>query len=143
MKRKATAVWRGGGKDGKGTLSTTSGALKDQPYSAAMRFQSEDGRAGTNPEELIAAAHAGCFAMALSFRLEGAGFSPEELVADAVVTIEKDDSGWTVRSSDLALRAKVPGISPAQFQELAEAARATCPISRALNVPIRLEARLL
>ncbi|MGH7467180.1 MAG: OsmC family peroxiredoxin [Longimicrobiales bacterium] len=143
MKRKASAVWQGGGKEGTGTLTTTSGALKDQPYSAALRFQSEDGRAGTNPEELIAAAHAGCFAMALSFRLEGAGFKPEELRTDAVVTIEKDDGGWTSRSSDLTLRAKVPGISPQQFQELAEAARATCPVSRALNATIRLEAKLV
>ena len=142
MKRQATAVWRGGGKDGQGTLTTTSGALKEQPYSAAMRFQSEDGKAGTNPEELIAAAHAGCFAMALSFRLEAAGFKPDELRAEAVITIEKEDSGWTIRSSDLKLRAKVPGISAAQFAELAEAAKATCPVSRVLNAKISLDASL-
>jgi osmotically inducible protein OsmC len=142
MKRKATAVWRGGGKDGQGTLTTTSAALRDQPYSAAMRFQDEAGQTGTNPEELIAAAHAGCFAMALSFKLEGAGFKPDELHAVATVSIEKEDSGWSIRSVELNLRARVPGISPGQFQELAEAARATCPVSRALNVPISLDAQL-
>ncbi len=143
MKRQASAVWRGGGKDGQGSLTTTSGALKEQPYSAAMRFQSEDGRAGTNPEELIAAAHAGCFAMALSFQLEGAGFKPDELRADAVVTIEKEGAGWTITSVDLTLRGKVPGISAAKFGELAETARATCPLSRVLNAQIRLDAQLL
>jgi osmotically inducible protein OsmC len=142
MKREATAVWHGGGKTGKGTLTTKSGALTDQPYSAAMRFESEDGRAGTNPEELIAAAHAGCFAMALSFRLEGAGFPADELRTQAIVTIEKDDGGWTIRSVDLNLQGTVPGISADQFQQLADAAKATCPVSRVLSAPIRLNARL-
>src|SRR5262245_3144023 len=142
MKRRASAVWHGGGKEGKGSLTTTSGALKDQPYSAAMRFQSEDGRAGTNPEELIAAAHAGCFAMALAFGLEGAGFTPQELRVQAVVTIEKEGAGWTVRSSDLKLDARVPGINEAQFRERAEAAQAGCPISRLLSANITLDAKL-
>lgn len=142
MKRQATAVWRGGGKDGQGTLSTTSGALKEQPYSAALRFQSEDGRAGTNPEELIAAAHAGCYAMALSFGLEGAGFKPQELRVQALITIEKEDAGWVIRSSDLKLEAKVPGISEDQFRERAEAAKAGCPVSKVLRADITLDAKL-
>jgi lipoyl-dependent peroxiredoxin len=142
MKRRASAVWHGSGKDSQGTLSTTSGALKDQPYSAAMRFQSEDGRAGTNPEELIAAAHAGCFAMALSFGLQGAGFTAEELQTDAEVTIEKEDAGWVIRSVDLKLRGKVPGIDAEKFKELANAAKAGCPVSKVLRAEIRLDAAL-
>lgn len=142
MKRKATAIWKGSGPEGSGTLTTQSGAFKDQPYSARLRFQNEDGRAGTNPEELIAAAHAGCFAMALSFQLTNAGFTADELHADAVITMEKDDSGWTIPASKLILKAKVPGISRDQFMDLAAKAKAGCPVSRLLNADITLEAEL-
>lgn len=145
MKRSATAVWKGSGRDGSGSLTTTSGALKELPYSAAMRFEDESGRSGTNPEELIAAAHAGCFNMALSFQLSGAGHPPEELSTEAVVTIEKEPDGtaWTVKSSALKLRARVPGIDQSTFQELAEKARAGCPVSRALgSIEVTLDARL-
>src|SRR5436190_7635091 len=96
LKRTATAIWHGTGPKGSGTLSTLSGAFKDQPYSASSRFQSEDGKAGTNPEELIAAAHSGCFTMALSFQLTNAGFEPTELKTNAVVSMEKQDIGWTI-----------------------------------------------
>src|SRR5882672_4571329 len=107
--RASTAVWRGNGPKGNGSLTTTSGALKDQPYSANTRFQSEDGRAGTNPEELIAAAHAGCFTMALSFQLTNAGHEPTELRTTATVSMEKQDQGWTITSIVLDTRGKVPG----------------------------------
>lgn len=143
MKRRATAVWNGPGQSGSGTLTTGSGTMDGTPYSAAMRFQSEDGKAGTNPEELIAAAHAGCFAMALSFQLAGAGSPADELAVDAVVTVEKEGDGWTIRSSELTLKGKVPGIDTQEFQRLAEAAKAGCPVSRALNVEISLDASLL
>jgi lipoyl-dependent peroxiredoxin len=144
MKRKASAVWKGTGLEGAGHLNTTSGALSDLPYSTKMRFQDEEGRSGTNPEELIAAAHAGCFTMALSFQITGAGYTPDELRTDAVITMEKDPegTGWTIHSSDLTLRGRVPGISGDEFQRLAEAAKAGCPVSRALSIEIRLDAKL-
>jgi lipoyl-dependent peroxiredoxin len=144
MRRKATAVWNGTGLEGKGRLDTTSGALQALPYSTAARFENEDGTAGTNPEELIAAAHAGCFAMALSFQLTGAGHPPEELSVEATVTIEKDadGTGWTIQSSDLKLTGNVPGIDAAEFERLAEKAKDGCPVSRALSVDVGLEARL-
>jgi osmotically inducible protein OsmC len=143
MKRKATAVWRGGGKDGQGVLTTPSGALREQPYSARLRFESESGREGTNPEELIAAAEAGCFSMALSFQLSGAGYTAEQLTTDAELTMEKEDIGWTIRSIRLKLRGQVPGISEAQFHELAEKAKAGCPVSRLLKADIQLDAQLM
>lgn len=142
MQRTARAVWRGAGKDGKGALTTGSGALKEQPYSVHTRFESEDGRAGTNPEELIAAAHAGCFSMALAFQLTGAGHPPEQLTTDAIVTIEKEGAGWSIKASKLVLSARVPGIDDATFQKLAAAAREGCPVSRVLNAQITLEAKL-
>jgi lipoyl-dependent peroxiredoxin len=142
LKRRGSAVWNGTGTEGTGRLNTFSGALKDQPYSAAMRFQSEDGRAGTNPEELIAAAHAGCFNMALSFQLTGAGFPPEELSTEAVMTIEKEGVHWTITSVQLKLRGRVPGVSEDKFQELAQAAKAGCPVSKVLNAEITLDAEL-
>jgi osmotically inducible protein OsmC len=142
MKRHASAVWNGGGKDGKGALTTPSGVLKDQPYSAFLRFESEDGRQGTNPEELIAAAHAGCFTMALSFQLSGAGFTAEELKTDAELTMLKEEVGWTIKSIALKLRGKVPGISAEQFDELANKAKAGCPVSRVLKADITLDAQL-
>ncbi len=144
LKRKSTAVWKGNGLEGKGTVSTQSGALKDQPYSFQTRFVSEDGRAGTNPEELIGAAHAGCYAMALSFALTGAGHPPESLNASATVQIDKDGPHWFVKQIDLELEGKVPGIDAKKFGELAEQAKKTCPISRALSaVNITLNAKLV
>lgn len=141
IKRSAEAVWNGGGPDGKGTLTTKSGTLSGTPYSAGMRF-GED--AGTNPEELIAAAHAGCFNMALAFGLTGAGHKPEELRTAAVVTIEKEDAGWTVKTSALTLKGKVPGMSAEDFVKAAEGAKAGCPISRLLKgAEITLDAELV
>ena len=143
LKRRGSAVWNGTGAEGSGTVSTFSGALKDQPYSTAMRFQSEDGRAGTNPEELIAAAHAACFNMALSFQLSGAGFPPDELSTTAVLTMESEGVHWTITAIKLELRGKVPGVSAEQFQELAAAAKAGCPVSKVLNAEITLDAQLV
>ena len=142
MQRSASAVWRGAGKDGSGVLTTPSGALKEQPYSFKTRFEDESGRAGTNPEELIAAAHAGCFSMATAFQLAGAGFPPDELNTEAQITMTSSASGWSISAIKLVLRAKVPGIDDAKFQELANAAKAGCPVSRALSVPITLDAQL-
>ena len=143
LKRSSTAVWHGNGPKGTGTLTTLSGALKDQPYSANTRFASEDGKAGTNPEELIAAAHAGCFTMALSFQLTNAGHEPTELKTNAVVSMEKQDIGWTITSIALDVTGKVPGVSAEQFQTLADTAKKGCPISRALSaVPISMTAKL-
>ena len=142
MLRSGSAVWRGGGKDGAGTVSTTSGALNELPYSAKMRFEDESGRSGTNPEELIAAAHAGCFSMALAFQLSAAGFTAEELRTEAKITMEKEGAGWTIKSSRLELRGRVPGIDDAKFQELAAAAKAGCPVSRLLKADITLDAQL-
>lgn len=144
MLRTGQAVWRGTGKDGSGNLTTPSGVLSSQPYSFKLRFVDEDGVHGTNPEELIAAAHAGCFTMALSFQLSNAGFVPEELNTDAHLTLEKQDIGFTITGIVLKLQGKVPGISAEQFAELAAGAKAGCPVSRALAaVPITLEATLL
>lgn len=143
MKRTASAVWNGSGKEGKGVLTSPSGVLSNTPYSFATRFMSEDGKAGTNPEELIAAAHAGCFSMALSFQLSGAGFVPTELKTEAIITMENINGGFSITHILLQLNATVPGIDQAKFQELAENAKANCPISRALSaVPMSLEAKL-
>jgi lipoyl-dependent peroxiredoxin len=142
MKRKAEAVWRGPGKEGKGVVSTGSGAMQEHPYSAFTRFESEDGRAGTNPEELIAAAHAGCFSMALAFQLTGAGHPPKELATEAVLDMQQGDGGWTIRAIHLTVRGSVDGISADQFQELAEKAKAGCPVSRVLNAEITMDATL-
>lgn len=143
MKRTAQAVWQGGGKDGTGTLNTpASGALRDLPYSARLRFENEDGREGTNPEELIAAAHAGCFAMALAFQLSAAGHTATELAVTANLTMEKEEIGWTTKSIELVLRGRVPGIDEAQFRDLAGKAKEGCPVSRLLRADITLDARL-
>ena len=143
MDRTGTAVWRGAGSDGAGALTTQSGALTDQPYSFSSRFVAEDGRQGTNPEELIAAAHAGCFSMALAFMLTGAGHAPEELRTAATVKIEKLNDAWTVTGIRLDVVGKVPGMAPAAFVDIAQKAKAECPISRLLaSVPIALEAKL-
>ena len=144
LKRTSTAVWHGTGPKGSGTLSSLSGALKDQPYSANARFQSEDGKAGTNPEELIAAAHSGCFTMALSFQLTNGGFEPTELKTVATVSMEKQDIGWTITNIHLETEGKVPNVTAEQFQTFAENAKKGCPISRALaSTNITMSAKLL
>jgi lipoyl-dependent peroxiredoxin len=135
MKRKATAVWNGSGKDGNGHLTTQSTVLSRTQYSANSRFA--EGK-GTNPEELIAAAHAGCFSMKFSFVLNEAGFTPDEINTDCVVTI---DNG-TVTSSELKMTAKIPGITKEKFLAAAEEAKKTCPISKLLNANITLDASL-
>jgi osmotically inducible protein OsmC len=143
MKRKSTALWKGNGTEGKGILSSASGVLNETPYSAYTRFVSEDGKAGTNPEELIAAAHAGCFSMALSFVLTGAGFVPTELKTLATVTVDKMNDHWEIKSSHLDLEGVVPGITEEMFIELAGKAKATCPVSMALKaIEITLTAKL-
>ena len=143
LKRTSTAVWHGTGPKGTGTISTLSGALKEQPYGFNTRFASEDGRAGTNPEELIAAAHASCFTMALAFQLTNAGHEPAELKTVATVAMEKQDPGWTITSIALDVQGSVPGVTAEQFGELAETAKKGCPISRALAaVPITMSAKL-
>lgn len=144
FKRTATAAWRGTGADGSGSLSGPSGVLDGTPYSAAKRFQNEDGKAGTNPEELIAAAHAGCFIMALSFRLSGAGYTPTELRCTASIDMDNSSGGWAFEKITLHLEAEVPGIEEAEFLELASAAKTGCPVSKALSaVPMELEAKLV
>ncbi|MBK9338577.1 MAG: OsmC family protein [Lewinellaceae bacterium] len=144
FKRTASAVWNGTGPDGSGALSGPSGVLENTPYSAKLRFQNEDGRAGTNPEELIAAAHAGCYSMALSFGLTNAGFTPTQLRCTATITMEKGDSGWSFAKITLNLEAEIPEISEEKFLELAQGAKAGCPVSKALSaVPIELEAKLV
>lgn len=140
MNRKARAVWRGTGRDGNGDLTTDSGVLSETPYSFKTRFESEP---GTNPEELIAAAHAGCFTMALTFQLQTAGFTPDELATEAVVSLDPDGAGgFKISRSALTLRARVPGIDQARFDELAGVAEKNCPVSRVLNAEITLDATL-
>ncbi|HEY1025477.1 MAG TPA: OsmC family protein [Sphingobacteriaceae bacterium] len=144
MIRRATAIWNGTGLEGKGSLTSTSGVLQQTPYSTAARFENEDGKAGTNPEELIGAAHAGCFSMALSFQLSGAGFTPDELKTEAAVRLDKVGEGYEVTSIKLTLEARIADISDEQFQQLADAAKRTCPISKALSaVDISLDAKLV
>jgi osmotically inducible protein OsmC len=139
IRREASARWQGGGKDGRGSLSTPSGTLRDTAYSFHTRF--EDGQ-GTNPEELIAAAHAGCFSMALAFQLSNAGHPPEELATTARLTMQQESGGWRIATIALQLRARVPGIERAKFDELAQAAKANCPVSKVLNAEITLETTL-
>jgi osmotically inducible protein OsmC len=144
MIRTSTAVWRGDGLHGKGELSTQSGVFNAQPYSFQTRFQSEDGKAGTNPEELLGAAHAACFAMATSFALSEAGHPPEELHVSAGVELSKVEGGFAISNIALKLEARVPGLDAATFQTLAEAAKKNCPLSKALAAtPISLSAKLL
>ena len=139
MNRKAKAVWRGTGKDGEGRLSADSGVLSNTAYSFKTRFENEK---GTNPEELIAAAHAGCFAMALAFQLQMAGFNPTELAVESVVSIDKEGEGFRISRSALTLRAHIPGIDRAKFDELAQSAKQNCPVSKVLNADITLDATL-
>jgi len=140
MIRKASAVWNGSLKAGKGALSTDSGALSNVPYSFATRFE---GAHGTNPEELIAAAHAGCFTMALSGELGKAGITPESLETSAAVTLEKLEAGFTVTKVHLDVSARIPNADEAAFQKAAQAAEANCPISRLLKAEITMTARLV
>jgi osmotically inducible protein OsmC len=135
-----SAVWSGGLKDGKGAISTKSGALKDYPYGFASRFE---GKPGTNPEELIGAAHAGCFTMALSLILGEAKLTAEKMETQADVTLEKQGDGFAITSVHLTLKAKIPGVEDAKFQELAAKAKAGCPVSKLLNTKITLDATLV
>ncbi|AZZ47248.1 OsmC family peroxiredoxin [Pseudomonas sp. Choline-3u-10] len=139
MKKTASAVWQGDLKSGKGTISTESGALKDNPYGFNTRFE---GAPGTNPEELIGAAHAGCFSMALSMMLGQAGLTAERINTTAEVTLDKDDKGFSITAIALTLKAKVPGTDNEQFQQIANQAKEGCPVSRVLNAQISLDATL-
>jgi lipoyl-dependent peroxiredoxin len=140
MIRKAKAVWHGTGRDGSGDLSTDSGVLAKTPYSFKTRFESEK---GTNPEELIAAAHAGCFTMALAFQLQGAGYTPTELSTEAAVSLEPEGKGFRIARSALTLRAQVPNLSEAAFNQMARDAELNCPISKVLKAEITLDAKLI
>ena len=139
MKRKASAVWNGGLRDGRGTLSTDSGVLEDTQYSFSTRF--ENG-VGTNPEELIAAAHAGCFSMALSAQLEEAGLKAERIATTATVTLEKTGDGFSITAVHLDLRARVPGADQQKFETAANNAKTGCPVSKVLKAQITLSAEL-
>ena len=140
MKKNGTAVWRGGIKDGQGAVSTESGALKDYPYGFSSRFE---GKPGTNPEELIGAAHAGCFTMALSLILGEAKLVAERMDTKAEVTLDKVDDGFVITSVHLTLRAKIPGVDQRKFAELADKAKSVCPVSKLMNAAITLDAALV
>ena len=139
MERKASAVWQGGLKNGVGKITTNSGALKEAPYSFGTRFENQG---GTNPEELIAGAHAACFSMALSAQLEASGFTPEKVSTVGTISIEKLEEGWTVTAIHLETNAVVPGLGKGAFDQIADDAKRNCPISRLLKAPITLSARL-
>jgi lipoyl-dependent peroxiredoxin len=139
MQRKASAVWKGGLKDGKGTVSSASGVLANTPYSFSTRFENAP---GTNPEELIAAAHAACFSMALSAQLGGANLTPESINTSATLTMEKLEAGWTITAVHLDVVAKVPGANAEAFDTVAQNAKAGCPVSKVLNAKITMDAKL-
>jgi len=139
MQRKASAIWKGGLKDGKGSISSASGVLNNTPYSFTTRFENTP---GTNPEELIAAAHAGCFSMALSAQLAGANLTPSSIETSATLTMEKLEAGWTITAVHLDVVGRVPGSDAAAFQKAAENAKAGCPVSKVLNAKITMDARL-
>ena len=139
MQRKASAVWRGGLKEGKGTVSSSSGVLSNTPYSFATRFENTP---GTNPEELIAAAHAACFSMALSAQLSSANLTPESISTNATLTLDKLDSGWAITKVHLDVVARVPKADPAAFSKAAESAKSGCPVSKVLKAEITMNARL-
>ena len=144
MKRRSTAIWQGTGMEGTGNLTSTSGVLDNTPYSSTTRFKNEDGLAGTNPEELIAAAHSGCFAMALSYGLTAAGFIPTELIVEAAVNLEHKTDHFEITGIHLNLTGVVPGITEEKFLELAGSAKINCPVSQALKaLEITLSAKLL
>ena len=140
MIRKAKAVWHGTGRAGSGNLTSESGVLAGTPYSFKTRFENEK---GTNPEELVAAAHAGCFTMALAFGLQAAGFTPAELSTEAAVTLEQEGAGFGITKSALTLRARVPNLDEASFVRLAREAEKNCPVSKVLNAAITLDAKLI
>lgn len=140
MKRSATAVWKGGLRDGAGTVSSASGVLSSTPYNFRMRFENEK---GTNPEELVAAAHAACFSMALSLSLGEAGMTADSIDTKATVTLEQVDGGFAVTSSHLETKVRIPNADKAAFHKAAEAAKSGCPISKLLTAPITLDATLL
>ena len=140
MKRSASAVWKGGLKDGKGTVSSESGALSATPYDFRKRFENDK---GTNPEELVAAAHAACFSMALSLFMANDGLNPESIDTTAAANFENVNGAWTVTSIHLDTKVKSTGADPAKFQKAAEGAKAGCPISRLLNTTITMEAKLV
>jgi len=139
MQRKASAVWKGGLKDGKGSVSSTSGVLSNTPYSFTTRFENTP---GTNPEELIAAAHAACFSMALSAQLGAANLTPESINTNATLSMEKLDAGWTITAIQLDVSAKVPKADAAAFEKAANDAKAGCPVSKVLNAKITMNAKL-
>jgi lipoyl-dependent peroxiredoxin len=139
MQRKASAVWKGGLKDGKGAVSSASGVLSNTPYSFTTRFENTP---GTNPEELIAAAHAACFSMALSAQLGGANLTPESINTAATLTMEKLEAGWAITAVHLDVVAKVPGATPESFTTAAQNAKAGCPVSKVLNAKITMDAKL-
>ena len=139
MERKATAVWQGGLKDGKGTLTTESKVLSNTPYSFGTRFE---GSPGTNPEELLGAAHAGCFTMALSAQLGEAGIKPERIETRATITFEKLDAGFTITRSHLDVAVRAPGAERAKFEQAADKAKTGCPMSKVLRAEISMSARL-
>ena len=139
MQRKASAAWKGGLKDGKGTVSATSGVLSNTPYSFSTRFENAP---GTNPEELIAAAHAACFSMALSAQLGGANLTPENISTSATLTMEKQDSGWAITAVHLDVVARVPNADAAAFQKAADNAKSGCPVSKVLKANITMSAKL-
>ncbi|MGB6102246.1 MAG: OsmC family protein [Pusillimonas sp.] len=139
MVKKGSAVWTGGFKDGSGSISTETGALNEAPYGTQARF--EEGR-GTNPEELIAAAHAACFSMALSLMLGEADLTPEEIRTTAAVTLEKVGDGYAITASHLTVGVRIPGADPAKFDEIANKAKAGCPVSKLLNAKISMDASL-
>jgi len=139
MIRKAKAKWQGNGRDGNGTLSTDSGVLAGTPYSYKTRMENEK---GTNPEELIAAAHAGCFTMALAFQLQGAGYAATAIDTEAAVTLDREGQGFRISRSALSLKASVPNLTEADFNRMAHEAKANCPVSRLLNAEITLDATL-
>jgi osmotically inducible protein OsmC len=139
MQRKASAVWRGGLKDGNGAVSATSGVLSNTPYSFTTRFENSP---GTNPEELIAAAHAACFSMALSAQLGAANLTPESINTSATLNMDKLDAGWTITTIQLDVSARVPNADEAAFNKAAENAKAGCPVSKVLNAKITMNAKL-
>ena len=140
MERKAGAVWKGGLKDGKGIVTTASGVLKATPYSFSTRFENAQ---GTNPEELIAAAHAGCFSMALSAQLGNAGITPESISTEATLTLEKQEGGFAITKIHLDVAAKIPGGDKGAFDKAAQNAKSGCPVSKVLKAEITMNARLV
>lgn len=142
IKRSAKALWKNDTEKGSGELTTMSSVLKSVPYSFSSRFKDEEGRAGTNPEELLAASHAGCYAMALSLYLSKAGFKPQLIDTEATVLLDKIGDGFAIRKVELNVEAEVAGIDESRFDEFAQTAKANCLVSKALAIPIEMQARL-